>query len=89
MRQIFSYGILAKKRSLASLLPPSAEGGCTRQQAIGARPLLYRSFHSTYPTGVGASPAAPGYWLSSRNWTETSGCFNIPQPGLERSGSKI
>ncbi len=46
-------------RSLASLLPPSAEGGCARQHTKGAWPLWYRSLCSTYPTGAGGSPAAP------------------------------
>ena len=46
-------------RSLASLLPPAAEGGCARRRSISARPLWYRSRCSTYPTGVGGSPAAP------------------------------
>ena len=47
------------RRSLASLLPPVAEGGCARRHAMSARPLWYRSLRSTYPTGVGGSPAAP------------------------------
>jgi hypothetical protein len=45
--------------SLASLLPPSAEGGCARRHATSARPLWCRSLRSTHPTGVGGSPAAP------------------------------
>jgi len=51
-----------KTWSLASLLPPAAEGGCARQHATSARPLSCRSLRSTYPTGVGGSPAAP-VWL--------------------------
>jgi hypothetical protein len=47
------------KRSLASLLPPTTEGGRARRHNICARPLWYRSLRSTYPTGVGGSPAAP------------------------------
>jgi hypothetical protein len=38
---------------------PTAEGGCARRHTISARPLWYRSLRSTYPTGVGGSPAAP------------------------------
>ena len=47
------------KMSLASLLPPSAQGGCARRHATSARPLWCRSLRSTHPTGVGGSPVAP------------------------------
>jgi hypothetical protein len=46
-------------RSLASLLPPAAEGGFTRRHQIMRSTLLVPFASLTQPTRVGGSPAAP------------------------------